>query len=69
MWYSIYRTVFQIVGNIDLEKYNLKSKQIIPLDEYLGINKLPFKVSIKAMVEIAFWSQDQPSFQKVSEII
>ncbi len=66
---TIYRTVLQIIGNIDLEEYNLKSKQIVPLDEYLGIDKLPFKVSIKAMIEIAFWGQNQSSFQKASEII
>ena len=66
---TIYRTVLQIVGDIDLEKYNLKSKLIIPLDEYLGIDKLPFKVSLKMMMEIAFWGQNQPSFQKASEII
>ena len=61
--------MLQIVGDIDLEKYNLKSKLIIPLDEYLGIDKLPFKVSLKMMMEIAFWGQNQPSFQKASEII
>ena len=42
---TIYRTVLQIVGDIDLEKHNLKSKLIVPLDEYLGIDKLPFKAS------------------------
>jgi hypothetical protein len=66
---TIYRTVLQIVGDIDLKKYELKSKLIIPLDEYLGIDKLPFKVSIKAMIEISFWGQNQPSFQKSKEII
>lgn len=66
---TIYRTILQIIGDIDLEKYDLKSKLIVPLDEYLGINKLPFKVSMKAMIEIAFWGQNQSSFQKASEII
>lgn len=42
---------------------------IVPLDEYLGIDKLPFKVSIRAMIEIAFWGQNQPSFKKASDII
>lgn len=61
--------MLQIIGDIDLKKYNLKSKLIVPLDEYLEIDKLPFKVSIKAMIEIAFWGQNQPSFLKASEII
>lgn len=30
---------------------------------------MPFKVSIRAMIEIAFWGQNQPSFQKASNII
>ena len=66
---TINRTVLQIVGDTDLKKYNLKSKLIVPLDEYLGIDKLPFKVSLKMMIEIAFWGQNQPSFQKAKEII
>lgn len=39
------------------------------MDEYLGIDKLPFKISIRAMVEIAYWGQNQPSFKKASKII
>lgn len=65
----IYRTILQIVGDIDLEEYNIKSKLIVPLDEYLRIDKLPFKISIRAMIEIAFWGQNQPSFVKAKEII
>lgn len=65
----IYRTVLRIIGEIDLERYNLDSKSIIPLDIYLGIDKLPFKTSIRAMIEIAFWGQNQPSFKKASKII
>ena len=41
----------------------------MPIDEYLRIDKLPFKVSLKMMIEIAFWGQNQPSFQKASDII
>lgn len=66
---TIYRTVLQIVGDINLKDYKQTSKNIVPLDECLGIDKLPFKVSIRAMIEIAFWGQNQPSFQKAAEII
>ena len=41
----------------------------MPLDEYLGVDKLPFKISIRAMIEIAFWGQNQASFNKAKEII
>lgn len=47
----------------------MTSRNIVPLDEYLGIDKLPFKVSIRAMIEIAFWGQNQASFNKAKEII
>ncbi len=57
------------MGEINLEQYNLKSRLIIPLDEYLGIDKLPFKISIRAMIEIAFWGQIQSSFQMAKETI
>ena len=30
---------------------------------------MPFKISIRAMIEIAFWGQNQASFQKSSKII
>lgn len=66
---TIHRTVLQIIEDINLKKCNLESKLIIPLDEYLGIDKLPFKVSIKAMIEIAFWGQNQVSFKRASEMI
>ena len=66
---TIYRTVLQIINDINLDDYNLKSKLIVPLDEYLCIDKLPFKISVKAMIEIAFWGQNQPSFKKASDII
>ena len=66
---KIKRTILQIVGDINLKDYNLKSKLIVPLDEYLGIDKLPFKVSIRAMIEIAFWGQNQPSFKRAKEIV
>ena len=56
--------MLQIVGDIDLEKHNLKSKLIVPLDEYLGIDKLPFKASLKMMMEIAFWVKINHHFKK-----
>ena len=39
------------------------------MDEYLGIDKFPFKASIRAMIKIAFWGQNQSSFKKATEII
>ena len=39
------------------------------MDEYFGIDKLPFKVSIRAMIEIAFWGQNQTSFKRAKQLI
>lgn len=44
-------------------------KSIAPLDCFLGIDKLPFKMTIAAMLECAYWAQDQVSFQRAEEKI
>lgn len=42
-------------------------KSIAPLDCFLGIVGLPFKMSVGMMLECAFWAQDQVSFQRAEE--
>ena len=44
-------------------------KSIAPLDCFLGIDKLPFKMTVAAMLECAYWAQDQASFQRAEEKI
>jgi hypothetical protein len=50
----------------DLEKlqsqYGVNS--IAPLDEYLGIHKLPYKITVAAMLEIADWVQRSNSYEE-----
>ena len=36
---------------------------------FLGIDKLPFKMTAAAMLECAYWAQDQVSFQRAEEKI
>ncbi len=43
------------------------AKSIVPLDCFLGIARLPFKMSVEMMLECAFWAQDQVSFQRAEE--
>lgn len=50
-----------------LEAEGLKS--VAPLDCFLGINRLPFKMTVAAMLECAYWAQDQVSFQRAEEKI
>ncbi|MDR0652488.1 MAG: hypothetical protein LBG12_04175 [Synergistaceae bacterium] len=39
------------------------------MDEYLGIGRLPFKMSAEAMLDVAFWAQNQSSFQRAEDVI
>ena len=41
----------------------------MPLDDCLGISRLPFKMSVRAMLEVAFWAQNQCSYQRAEEIL
>jgi len=50
-----------------LETENRKS--IAPMDEYLGIGNLPFKMTRLAMLEVAFWGQNQCSYQRADKIL
>jgi hypothetical protein len=45
------------------------SKSVVPLDEWLGVARLPFKMSVKAMLEVAFWAQNQNSYQRSEKIL
>ena len=65
----INRTILQIKDNVNLEEYNLKSKEIIPFDEKIKINNLPFKISKEMMSEIAFWAQNQSSFSSAKKLL
>jgi len=50
-----------------LENFGVKS--IIPFDSYLGLSGLPFKITPAAMLEIAYWAQNQSSYQRAEEAI
>lgn len=44
-------------------------KSIVPLDCHLGLAGLPFKITPCAMLKIAFWAQNQLSYQRAEEAI
>ena len=44
-------------------------KSIFPLDCYLGIANLPFKITPFAMLKIAFWAQNQCSYQRAEDAL
>jgi len=49
------------------QEYGVKS--IAPLDSYLGVAGLPFKITPMAMVKIAYWAQNQSSYQRAEDAI
>ena len=50
-------------------KLRTGSRSVVPLDDWLGVSRLPFKMSVKAMLEVAFWAQNQCSYQRAEEIL
>lgn len=44
-------------------------KSVAPLDCFLGIDKLPFKMSFRMMLECAYWAQNQVSYDKAENRI
>lgn len=44
-------------------------KAVAPLDCYLGIANLPFKMTIGAMLQVAYWAQSQCSYQRAEEAL
>jgi hypothetical protein len=44
-------------------------RMVFPLDEFLGLDSLPFKISTAAMLEIAHWVQLVPSYVEATDQI
>ena len=45
------------------------AKGVAPIDSLLGLAGLPFKITPDAMLRIAYWAQNQLSFQRAEEAI
>lgn len=44
-------------------------KSVYPLDSYIGISGLPFKITPAALLKIAYWAQNQSSYQRAEDAI
>jgi hypothetical protein len=42
---------------------------VTPLDDYLQITKLPFKMTPEVMLNVAYWAQSQGSYQEAEDAI
>ena len=78
------RSILTIHGMLKFSRYVLRPKTkedgkrlmqtegkqvVVPLDMYLGLTKLPFKITVDAMLEVAFWAQNQCSYQAAEDAI
>ena len=45
------------------------AKSVVPMDSYLGLAGLPFKITPAAMLKIAYWAQNQSSYRRAEDAI
>ena len=77
-------SVIATYGTMSFSRYHLKPqtqesreklmalsglKSVVPLDCHLGLAGLPFKITPCAMLRIAYWAQNQLSYQRAEEAI
>jgi hypothetical protein len=68
---EIDRYILRPAGKEDAQKLlELDGRSsIIPMDEALGIDKLPYKMTARMMLEAAFWAQNQGSYERAQQIL
>ena len=45
------------------------AKAVVPLDAYLGIADLPFKITVSMMLEISYWAAKTGSYQDAEDFL
>jgi len=78
------KQIMTVNGKLNLKRYSLKPadseskrrlleteglKRVVPLDIRLGVNNLPFKMTVGAMLTTAYWAQNQMSYRRASDAI
>jgi hypothetical protein len=65
------RTALLPSTKVDSQKLTVFSnkKVVFPLDEVFGLDILPFKASISAMLEMAYWVQAVPSYEAAEKAL
>ena len=81
---KIDKTILTTEGSIQYNRYVLRpdgpeaaamlmklegAKTVVPLDAYLGIADLPFKITVSMMLEIAYWAAKTGSYQDAEDFI
>jgi hypothetical protein len=68
---SIARYVLRPKTAVDAERLRVAYgvNAVVPLDDFLHITGLPFKMTPEVMLNVAFWAQTQSSYQEAEEAI
>jgi len=81
---KVEKQIMTVNGRLNLQRYSLKPadaeskrrlldterlKRVVPLDIRLGVDKLPFKMTVGAMLTTAYWAQNQMSYRRASDAI
>ena len=45
------------------------AKSVVPMDSYLGLSGIPFKITPAALLKIAYWAQNQTSYRRAEAAI
>ena len=45
------------------------TKAVVPLDDYLGVSNLPFKITVSMMLEISYWAAKTGSYQEAEDFL
>jgi hypothetical protein len=79
-----YKTISTLHGKVTFSRYILRPdgkaskskllategiKSVAPLDCYLGIAGLPFKMTVEMMLRLAYWAQNQCSYQAAEKTV
>ena len=78
------RTILTMNGILGINRYVLRPKTsedafrlqeqegvnaVVPMDDFLGLTGLPFKLTPNLMINTAYWAQNQGSYQEAEEAI
>ena len=69
MSFSRYTLIPKNIDSKELLYTLLGVKSVVPMDSYLGLAGLPFKITPAAMLKIAYWAQNQSSYQRAEDAI
>jgi len=69
MSFSRYGLIPKDKASGELLRQLLGVKSVYPVDSYLGLAGLPFRITPAALLKIAYWAQNQSSYQRAEDAI